>query len=208
VTDSNGFMTFGRVDGYTWAPLNQGFLLQITDLLPGNPYHELLRLSDAFGNWEFLPRDFATLRRRVRLEPTDLYINDDGDDFSNGEGSFRFTVDTWPDSTPGGAKTLTYSNGNLETGKSVTPVPGGAIVLGPDRVSEGTWNLRLGVIGTEDDSGAFPATGDGFASAQKDLFVPTGTIDEVVSYRPDAITASGVGDIRFTLSFKYWIEYL
>jgi hypothetical protein len=116
-------------------------------------------------------------------------------------------VDTWPDSTPGGTKTLTYSNSNLETGKSVTPVPGGTIVLGPDRVSEGTRNIRLGVEGTEDDSGSFPLTGDGLALAQKDLLVPTGTIDEVVSYRPDAITASGVGDIKFTLSFKYWIEY-
>jgi hypothetical protein len=207
VTDSNGFMTFGRVDGYTWEPINQSFLLQITDLLPGNPYHEVLRLSDAFGNWEFVSRDFDTLRRRIRLEPTDLYINDDGDDLSNGEGSFRFTVETYPGATPGGIQTLTYANGNLETGKSVTPVPGGTIVLGPDRVSEATRNIRFSVAGIEDDSGSFPLTGDGSAWAHKDLFVPTGTIDEVVSYRPDAITASGVGDIRFTLSFKYWIEY-
>ena len=81
-------------------------------------------------------------------------------------------------------------------------------MLGPDRVREATRNIRLNVRCTEDDSGSFPLTGDGAAWGQKDLFVPTGTIDEVVSYRPDAVTASGVGDIRFTLSFTYWIEYL
>jgi hypothetical protein len=80
-------------------------------------------------------------------------------------------------------------------------------VLGPDRVSEATRNIRLWVAGTEDDSGGVPATGDGIAWGQKDLFVPTGTLDEVISYGPYAITASGVGDIGFTLSFKYWIEY-
>jgi hypothetical protein len=102
---------------------------------------------------------------------------------------------------------LTYANGNLESGKATTPDPAGEITVGPERVTEESLGVRLGVWGTEDDSGSFPAAGDNIAYAMKDLLVPAGTIDEIVSYRPDSIHAD-VGDgFSFTLSFTYWIEY-
>jgi hypothetical protein len=208
--DGEGYQSFSHADGTTWAPLNQSFLLQVFDLLPGTHYHELVRLSDAFGNWEFLSREFTTLKRRIRLQPTDLFINDDSDDFSNGEGSFEFTLQngniTQPSSWQAREK-LTYANGNLETGKSVTPAPSGEIVVGPERVVDEMRHVRLRVFGQEDDSNSFPAEGDDFAWASKDLLLPTGTTDEIVSHRPDAILADSNDDLRFTLSFKYWIEY-
>jgi hypothetical protein len=209
-SDSNGFMNFGHTDGYTWAPLDQSFLLQITDLLPGTHYYELLRLSDAFGNWEFVSRDFTTLRRRIRLQPTDLYINDDSDDFSNGEGSFEFQIQTGNAVIPTAWSErgkLTYANGNLETGKSVAPAPTGDIIVGPEPVTEVMRHVRVWVSGREDDSGSFPADGDDFAWSGKDLFLPVGTTDEIVSDRPDSIYAD-IGDhLKFTVSFKYSIEY-
>jgi hypothetical protein len=210
LSDGNGFQIFPRIDGATWASLDQSFLLQIMDLLPGTAYHELVRLSDAFGNWEFLARDFVTLRRRIRLQPTDLYINDDSDDLSNGEGSFEFVVQTGSIGDPSSwasRGTLAYSNGNLETGHSVTPAPAGEIVVGPERVTEAGRHIRLSVSGREDDTGSVPAQGDDFAWGAKDLLIPEGTIDEVVSHRPDAIYVESGDDLRFTLSFKYWIEY-
>jgi hypothetical protein len=208
--DGSGFLTFAHTDGAAWAPLDQSFLLQITDLLPGTHYYELFRLSDAFGNWEFLTREFTTLQRRIRVRPTELFIDDDSDDFSNGEGSFEFTVYTGSLDLPSSwaaRGALTYANGNLETGKATAPPPAGEILVGPERVTREAMHIRLYVSGREDDSGSFPADADDFAWAMKDLLVPAGTIDEVVSHRPDSVYAD-VGDgLRFTLSFKYWIEY-
>jgi hypothetical protein len=200
--EDDGFRFFARTDGFTLASLNQSFLLQVPDLLPGTHYYELVRFSDEFGNWEFLSREFTTLQRRIRLEPTDLFIVDDSDDFSNGEGSFHFALYT------GDVRrdTLTYANGNLETGKSVTPAPGGVITVGPEQVTAETLIVSLHVGGTEDDSGSAPAAGDDPAFGSKDLLVPVGP-DEVVTHRPDSIRASGSGDFSFTLSYKYWIEY-
>jgi hypothetical protein len=210
LSDNEGYMSFTQIQGAAWRPLSESFVLQIFDLLPGTHYHELVRLSDAFGNWEFIPRDFTTLKRRIKLEPTNLLINDDSDDFSNGEGSFEFKVQTGKAGQPSSWTTrgqLTYSNGNLETGKSVTPPPGGTIVVPVESVTDVMKHVRIYVVGREDDSGSFPADGDDFAWGSKDLFLPAGKTNEVVSQRPDSIYADIGEDLKFTLSFKYWIEY-
>jgi hypothetical protein len=89
---SNDYFAFANTAGSTWAPKNQSFLLRITDLLPGTHYYELVRLSDDFGNWQFLRTEFTTLKRRIRLDLLDLYISSDSDDWSNGEGSFLFRL--------------------------------------------------------------------------------------------------------------------
>jgi hypothetical protein len=212
VNDGTGFLTFARNDGYTLALLNQSFLLQITDLLPGTRYHELIRLSDAFGNWEFLTRDFETLMRRIRVEPTAIYIIDDSDALSNGEGSFDYILETGDISDPTSWKergTLSYSNSNLETGKYVTPAPSGQILIGPERVSAEGRHARLSVSGTEQDDGGFVIDDDDVGNGVKDLLLPSGP-DEVVSHRTDYIAAkSWIGDdeFLFNASFTYWVEY-
>jgi hypothetical protein len=202
-------MTFPHVEGMAWAGLNQSFFLQVQDLLPGTPYFELFRMSDAFGNWEFLKRDFTTLKRRIRVELGNLHISDDSDDLSNGEASFDFYVETGNIAQPGSwvrRGTLSYGNSNLETGKDATPAPSGSIVVGPEPVKQESRHVRFSVEGEEDDSGSFPLDDVDVGTASKDLLTPSGP-DEVVSHRPDTISASGGDGWSFTLSYKYWIEY-
>jgi hypothetical protein len=209
-SNAEGFLTFPHTDATMWASTNQSFMLQVTDLLPGTHYHELIRMSDEFGNWEFLQRDFATLKRRIRLKVTQLFINDDSDDFSNGEGSFLFALETGDISVPTSwAKRgkFTYHNGNLETGKAAVPVPPDTIEVGPEAVNQANRHVRFAVEGTEDDTDSFFPDNDDTAWGSKDLLLPTGTTDEVVSQRPDSIGADRGLGFSFTVSFDYWVDY-
>lgn len=210
IDTGGGHFIFGKPSGITWAPMAQSFFLTITDLLPGTHYYELTRLSDDYGNWEFVQREFTTLKRRIRFEPTDLYINDDSDDLSNGEGSFWFSLETGSISAPSGWSTrgtLSYSNGNLETGKSVTPAPSGDITFGPEVVSASSRDLRVSVKGQEKDTPGYLLAEDDHATGTKDLWQPSGTVDEDVIQRVDSVRGEGSDDLAFTLSFKYWVEY-
>lgn len=183
----------------------QTFHLVVDDLLPGMPYYELLMLMDEFGNWEFRPDSITTLRRKVEVEVTELFISDDSDDLSTGEGTFTFSVSAATEALAS-SNTVTYPNTTIDSGHHVAlPNPVGTCVLGPTTVMPDTKRLFYWAGCYEDDSGSFPPDGDDYASGHKELRIPIGP-GENVHGATDSIEISDSG-LAFRVGYKYSIHY-
>jgi hypothetical protein len=188
---------------------SQSFNLQIFDLLPGTHYYEILRLSDKSGNWEYKILDFTTLKRRIRIRPTDIFIHSDGDDFSNGEGTFECIFQTGKKNDPSSWRNRgnwSWENGNFESGTSLVPAPAGEILLGPEPVNLSDLGVRLHVSGREED-GTFFDIFDDLASGSKELDLPVNTVQETVIDGSDSIEADLGDGFSFKVTYKYWVEY-
>jgi hypothetical protein len=92
VTMAGGIQKFTR-------PIGPGYLngyakdhrLEIASpqLLPGNPFHALLRVTDSQGNWQYHHQAFTTWRRTVTVRLKELHIINDG---ASGDNTARFSV--------------------------------------------------------------------------------------------------------------------
>ena len=213
VADADGLPAFSAPLAQKSEPPKQSFALLLPDLVPGTFYYELVRLSDEWGNWQFLQSSFTTLKRRIRVRLSNIHVNDDSDELSNGEAAFTFDVEV------GNPKlssqwttrdTLTYANSNIETGKDVSPAPTEECTIGPEPATPGSVSVRLRASADEDDFGSpFQDSMKDHAWGMKDLWMPSGTMDESVVDRTETIVAGpGDHDFKFTTTFRYWIEYL
>lgn len=179
-------------------------------LLPGNGYHEVVRLTDEFGNWEFITRSFTTLRRQLSVQLSGIHIHDDSDDLSNGQASFSFELQTGNVADPNSwapRDTTDYSNGNIETGKAVAPPPNGIVSVPYESVQARHLDARFRVSAVEDDSDGFSIVDDDNAWGMKDLYIPVG-LNEQVKNRADTVKAGpGLNNFQYDVSFSYSVDY-
>jgi hypothetical protein len=179
-------------------------------LLPGTYYHEVVRLTDQFGNWEDVTRNFTTLRRQLTVQLSGIHIHDDSDDLSNGEASFSFELQTGSMDDPASWVTrdeTNYSNNNIETGKAVAPVPNGIASIPPEPVQARHRDARFRVSAVEDDEDGVTLVDDDEAWGMKDLYIPVGP-NEQVKNRAETVTAGpGSNGFHFDVSFSYSVDY-
>jgi hypothetical protein len=92
--DSNGIPRLTSHDGEPTRPLKTATIheVEIKPLCPGNHYFFVVLVTDAFGNWDFVQREFTTLRRKITVEFPTIHIYNDGDYATVGEAEFWFWV--------------------------------------------------------------------------------------------------------------------
>ncbi len=92
--DADGLLGFDKVIGS--APPFPVFAsdqaAQVTPLLPGHPHFAFIRVIDGFGNWQFLERQFTTLRRKTTARTAEVVIQNDGDPFATSDAQFEFDI--------------------------------------------------------------------------------------------------------------------
>jgi hypothetical protein len=184
--------------------------LRVADLLPGNEYYTLLLLVDDFGNWQFLADQVTTLRRKVEAKIQAVFIIDDGDDLSAGEGSFAFYLHSgWPSSGPLGTMSnkIEYSNGNLDSGNFVQPPPSGTCILGPYAAISDSPKAFFYTSSFQDNSGSLE--GDDLARGLREIPCPSGP-GETVTNVSDSVTAvDSIGEeYEYRVDYSYSISYL
>ena len=209
-TDDNGFKFFNHLAGSTHEPENQSFNLQIFDLLPGTQYNEILRLSDKYGNWQYLLPSFTTLKRQIRVRPVQIFVHDDSDDLSFGEGEFSCTLYLGPRGNPSGAwkERGSWSTPYLTfDSNSALPPLTGEILVTPETVFPGSLAAQLSTKGRDEDDSGFDWVDDSAYGSPKQLDIPSNTVNEAVIAKADSIKAEGSSDLSFTLDYEYWIEY-
>ena len=208
--DANGIYTFSQTDASTFEPENESFNLQLFDLLPGTHYNELVRLTDRFGNWQFLLNEFITLKRRVRVKPTEIFVHDDSDPNSTGEGVFRCILQTGKGDDQSAWRnrgTTSVANGDFGDDAALPEVPA-EIEIGPEPVARADVAARVHASGEDDDKSYFDLGAFEAASGAKQLNIPQDTTDETVIEASDEIYADLGDSLKFTMKYKYWIEYL
>jgi hypothetical protein len=93
ITDIEGVQFFPEVVDTVSSGLSTSHDLEVASpaLLPGNPFHALLRVVDQDGNWQIRHEQFETKRRRVTVQLRELHIVNDGAP-GNNTASFRIWV--------------------------------------------------------------------------------------------------------------------
>jgi hypothetical protein len=180
----------------------QTFSFRVEDLLPGTPHHEVLLLVDEFGNWQFVTDTITTRKRKIEAEVTELFVIDDDDDFSNGEGTFWFTVQSG-DPLLAESNALSYDNDNLESGQVAVPTPSGTCILGPSPVIPATKRVFFSAGGISDNSGS--AEGNDIATGRKELSLPVGPGENVQS-ETDSFEMSGA-ELSVRVTYEYSVGY-
>jgi hypothetical protein len=184
----------------------QTFAFRVAELLPGTEYHTLLLLLDDFGNWQFLSEQVTTQQRKVDVKLEAVFIVDDGDDFSTGEGDFKFYLYTSgpADQT---SNTVKYSNSNLDSGKFVSPPPSGTCTLGPYAATPDTAKAFFFTLSFQDNTGSLE--GDDLAMGMREIPCPSGP-GETVTNVSDSVTAvDPVGEeYEYRVDYRYTVSYL
>ena len=180
-------------------------------LVPGNGYHELVQLTDEFGNWEFVSRSFTTLKRQVSLQLAGIHIHDDSDDLSNGEATFKFELQTGNIQDPNSWASRdesSYSNQNIETGKAVAPPPNDILEIPYEAVQDRHRNARFKVSAVEDDEDGFTVDDEGDnAWGMKDLALPAGLSEQVKNRTGTVNAGPGLNNFQYDVSFSYSVDY-
>jgi len=212
VQAASGWVSLPEVMRTAWKPLNDSFVLEIWNLLPGNEYHSLTRLSDQNGNWQFLrPKRFTTKLRHIQLSVTDIFVHDDSNDLSGGEGFMNFLVQTGQPGPipPQQWKTrgrLRYE-GNYSSGDHVQP-PAGVITVGPEAVTPEMNEIRVVLRVWDDDDSEF------LLSEQSDEARGVQMLRRAVEPSEDVVdlvdvVVAGPGDdgLHVSAEFKYSVKY-
>lgn len=207
--DANGIYSFNQTDALTYEVENESFNLQLFDLLPGTHYFEMVRLTDRFGNWQFLMNEFTTLKRRIRVKPTEILVHDDSDPGSTGEGVFRCILQTGEGDDQSQWRNrgeTSVTNGDFGDNAALPEVPA-EIEIGPEPVARADVAARVHASGEDDDRSYFDIGAFEAASGAKELNIPQNTTDETVIEASDEIHADLGDSLTFTMKYKYWIEY-
>jgi hypothetical protein len=221
--DARGHLSFPTVvDEVFSGDFAQFQDLQSEKVMPGGHYFALMRVSDKQGNWQFgEPQEFDALRRTVEVTLQSICVDDDGDDFSNGEGTFTFAmlagrdIDEQESADPGWKPTgvvLEYHNSNFKTGQLIDNIAGQQMTYGPAAVDASTAALCVEVSGIELEDGSFPfADGvDRTTTERAELYLYTGRGSERVTYQePKPVKVHDLdGDFRFTAQLSYSVDYV
>jgi len=211
ISTPDGGRTLSSVMGSTWEPMTDSHLLQIGGLLPGTRYHVLTRLSDEHGNWQVLLKDVATKQRQIQLKVTSIYVDDDSDDMSDGEGGMSWTVQTGPkfsgESDWKDRGSVVYQ-GNYGSGNWVNAPPE-VLTIGPEAVSAYDTEIRLQLYVWDQDTPSFPWPDDGDAAEASRILLAINTPDEDVIDREEELVAGpGSDGLKVTSKYKYSVRYL
>lgn len=201
----HNFLSFDSVGGEAWSEEATTHNIEIRGLLPGNSYHELLRVSDKYGNWEFRQRQFTALRRTLTAELVDIRVHDDGDDGlfgGTGEGAFFLALQAGTE-----RRLIQYDNSDFDD--QTTLHVGRSVTLGPERVSPEGRDARLEAWGIESNEGAFPFVGDDYSNyATLELHLPQGRNHEVThTAGPVGIRSTPDDDFTFTAYVNWAVDY-
>jgi hypothetical protein len=207
-TDSEGVLSFDSIlASDTDGTLRQTHSLEVAsqDLLPGNPFHALLLVLDAEGNWQIEHHRFTTRKRRVKVGFDEVHVINDG---APGHNEARFShwilqgnrlrslcmvpeQEITDRPSPG--------EGSMEH-IPLGPICGPPMFFGPEKITSANRRMAIltrGVAGG-DKSGNFlpgPAPNppsDEFSGTifQKALFTfPIGSRDEAVDEQPFQVVA-------------------
>ena len=200
----------GIVDETISSSLVASIDLLFEGLLPGNGYHELVQLTDEFGNWEFVRRTFTTLKRQLSVQLAGIHIHDDSDDLSNGEAVFKFELECGNVADPSSwaaRDAADYANGNIETGKAVAPPPNQILSVPQEPVQAMQRDARFKVSAVEDDDDFSVGTLYDHAWGMKDLHLPVG-LNEEVKNRADTLKAGpGLNNFQYDVAYSYSVDY-
>jgi hypothetical protein len=222
-----GFLQFdGPVVAQATRDMGVTHQLEAVGLLPGNRYFELVTVCDEFGNWDQRARELQTLRRKFEVKLDSIFVADDGDDHSDGEGVFEIgllvghpVLDGEGDPILDGdgkpllkwvddLGTITHHRSKFATGETFTV--GEVKQVGPFAVSEYTRLIGVTASGQEDDSGSIPADPDDITQHHyAQLDVAQGRIREVMKHGPkqEIVVPDWEGDFRFTAYVTWAVDY-
>jgi hypothetical protein len=191
---------------------------ELTPLLPGTPYHILIRLSDIKGNWQFVNLTNTTKRRLATVFFDKLYIINDSDSASDGNAYYYFkiiegTSIVFNRRYPGRGEKI------LGDGASVSLPSTLGQYLGPKRVFPGQGAILVAVRGFDVDRfWPFPDSEEtasnyeeGFGLDGAALEIPFGRWGEVVlngrktlHAKPETVD----NEFEFLVEVGYTITYL
>jgi hypothetical protein len=205
----DGLLRFPTIVSSTWAPLADNFQLVVGNLLPGTGYHALTRLSDHHGNWEFLDAALTTKLRRIELSFASIYINDDSDETSGGEGYIALHLETGNAGPPEKWKSkgsLEY-HGDYSSGDTVNAPPG-VIVAGPEAVVPETSGIRVKVFAEDDDTTWPFISRKDVAWGAQELSATDSPNEDVIDHQGAVVAGPGDDGLKVTVGFKYSVKYL
>jgi len=220
--DNPGMKSFTNViQSFTSNDFLMEHDVELTPLDPGTKFFCLIRLSDQYGNWDFITTEFKTLLRFVTIDFQKLHIIDDGDDWASGEFSFKIKV------IQGGNIMREISFGDedhqitIHSGQDILLsndplylVP--TLYLGPEAINEGNREVHFDIEGIEYDYSDEHANNreDNSRVARsykyKDLIFDCGKGLENISHRGRDFEAAPEGSddtINFNLHINYSVEY-
>jgi hypothetical protein len=218
---ANGYAVFDTDDlvGNVYRDFGTTHNLEVRGLLPGNTYHELFRVSDGYGNWELRERTLTTLRRVFTVRLVEIDVHDDGDDLSDGEGSFTIELATAPEGPDptgqdvpwkGSGTRITYHNSKFTTGQHLFPT-GYEATFGPYAAAADSRAIGVLAEGTETEDGSPFLDGEDITGLGKlKLELRDGRNREVIKHGPrkGVYAPDVVGDFRFTAFVTYAVEYV
>lgn len=197
--------------GSAWSPTAENHVLGVDDLLPGTKYYLFTRLSDEAGNWEVFWNEKTTKLRQIEFRVTSIFVNDDSDDLSDGEGGMSWTLETGPvfaaESQWRERGQISYT-GDYGSGNWVD-APSDVILIGPEPVDPASRALRLRFYVWDRDTPSFPWPDDGDSaekvSALLSLKLPN---EDVLDQEGEIVAGPGGDDLQVTSKFKYSVRYL
>jgi hypothetical protein len=191
---------------------------ELKPLLPGTPYYILLRLSDRFGNWQFVNLTNTTKRRLATVYFDKIHMINDSDGASRGNSYYRFSI-----SEAGGvvfAQRFPPSGESiLGDGESASLPPTLGQYFGPKRILPGGGAIMVAVRGFDVDRLPPPFSDseetasnydDGFGFEGTPLDIPFGRFMETVSGRKTlhAIPETVDNQFEFLVEVNYTITYV
>jgi hypothetical protein len=195
----------------TTLELSTNAELEISTLFPGNNHVAVVRLSDPFGNWEFLEFPFATLQRKTSVRWKEIDITNDGDPMDHSDASFDFEILEASSMTPNRksriVKSFHWDDGDIWDGKEITL--SFSHDWGPQRINSENQFVTVNIRGEEFD-GIFEsnehASNDFMGTL---LHAPRGRGREVVIAALKTIWAKPKnGDFNFVIQVSYSMEYV
>jgi hypothetical protein len=206
VPTPDGGQTLPSVVGDTWEPVTDSHLLQIHGLLPGTRYYVLTRLSDEHGRWEIVSKTLTTKQRQIQLRVTSIYVDDDSDDLSDGEGGMSWTLQTghaesWKDR---GAVVYkgSYGSGNW------VDAPADVVSVGPETVTAESAEIRVQLYVWDMDNGSFPLPDDGdSAEATRVLLAVDPPDEDVIDREEELVAGPGSDGLKVTTKYRYSVRY-
>lgn len=171
-----------------------------------------MRVTDGFGNWQFLERSFTTLQRKTTVRIEEVVINNDGDPFATSDAQFDFDVieaeGMYPSAHQEKVKSFGFYQDPITDGQKM---PLSYVhVLGPKQIDKKNRIVSVAIRGheldgfLEEDEYAF----NGFFGNA--LEMPNGRGVETVLDRDHwmQVKPQTDTDFWFTTKVNYSVEYL
>ncbi|HET7399640.1 MAG TPA: hypothetical protein VFJ94_14075 [Intrasporangium sp.] len=211
--DANGIPHLVGADGGPAFPAGFGIdhVVELRPLLPGNHYFFTALVTDTFGNWEVMARQFTTLRRQLTVEFPTLHVFNDGDSSSHGEAHFTFRVMHGSPQSPKVIQDFDRPTADIDDwGETDRPYSlGFAHVGAPTTVHVEEQEVWVASWGTEEDG--FLESDEGAGNFGVRLPLPAGKNLESVSNAPlflDCPPTTTGDDFHYGVDVRWSVGYV